>query len=435
MKKISISIILLVAVIVPGFAARTANVLRDKVSYTAEPGAEKVEGELPFGASLRILKQQGDWYLFSAGPFKGWIPARAVILNPEQFSNIENAPQLCPDIIHQDGSYYLYFYSDQSIVKYDILNRKRISAHKSGYVNTIHGALSQDTLLVEGIYTNSSEIHQLRILHLGSGQYINLLSFDPDNTLFVEAAGSKDGKYVSLTLKKGNNTHIVVFQTDNGEYRGTALNTSQSFWHGHQLLLQDDNSFWSYDMDAQQSYSLSFSEERMLFRLKPGDLPGNGLESVYHQGALYYTHRSGIREYVLDSQKDSPSRLKSLTFDNSLELCHLEKNDVYRLQQISTGSSYSRFSGSRPAYRFVSFQDKNILYSRVVDKLSTYFLAPLSDPYSDNAYKYKSIDKIDASSPQGILAEITHDKDISAIKVEIPWLKTFYIILLKRSQS
>ncbi len=434
MNRKWISLLLLVCVTTLSYPAQSATVFKNKSPYYLNLDDRTPGGYLFFGTPLKLLKQQGDYFQFSGDSIKGWIQSQNLVISDEVFSDLPNSPILCPEIIQEGDDAFLYFYAYESVVKYDIYKRKKISTQKSGILNNIYTCGKGDTLLVEGINTNGEDIHHLRILHLGNGHYVNLMSYDK-KTLFLEGKFSPDAKYISLIYKVGNDSHTVVFQSDNGQYKGTAVNGEQCFWVGNKLLLQDNNSFWMVDVDTEASSDFSFQTNRLLFKVKASDLPKDGLESEYKNGILYYSVKNGVRSFDLNQKTDSGTRLKSLEFDSALQLCHDENNDRQVLYSILNGGTLSRFTGSKPQYRFIQFFNDHILYSRIVDKLDTMFLAPVSDPYSDTAYKFKSIDKIDASSPQGILAEISHDKDLSAILVEVPWKQMFYVILIKNDKK
>ncbi len=431
MSRKWINVLLLLAAFNSLHAVKNGSILQNGVPVYEDENQEKVLGYLDLGAQVRIQKPKGSLFYISKNDLKGWISASRVTVSSDLFSNVDNPVILCPRIIQDNEQAYLYFYTKENIIKYDIYNRKKVSAYKSGFINNIYAYGRGNQLLVEGIFTNSSVIQNLRILHLDNGQYIDLFSYNNKKALFLNGEFSEDGQYIALQFQAAGNSHVAVYKCDNGQYVGTAKNASKSFWQGHTVIFQDGNSLWNVDLDTVNHPDLSFKDDRTIIKLSTSEIPRDGMESAYQDGVIYYETRSGITGYDLIKKEKVKTGLKSLEFDPAFQLNHVENGDSHKLIALSSGNSYSYFSGTKPRYKFLQFLDGFLIYSRQVEKLDTLFICPVNNPYDDNAYKYKAIDEIDAYSDNGILAQITHDKDLSAILVEIPQLKNFFVILLK----
>ena len=425
MKKISISFLIPILLCSTYLNAQTGTIVANRAIVFQNKGKGKKLGTMRFALPVRVLSQTKRYILVVRGRLKGWVSSRNIVLTPSPFANIGEAALLAPQIPLSGKNAFLYYYFKKRIFKYSVIERKNKSSQNIGLISQILANNNREKFLVEGVHTNRSDIHSLGLFDYNNAHIQLLGSFVKKSVIVADSSFSPDNKYIAVSFKIGSKMAAVLYSAENGRYIGTALNTDGITWTDYGPVFHNKRNFWLIRFSNLTNENLDFNKKRLLF--KTVKLHGTRHLAIrFYNGRLYVKAGGRVKYYDFQQNKLIGSRLKTVDFDNNFKLQHLKSG----LVTINGGKRYSRFGGARPRYRFESFIGNFVLYRRQKNKLSSYFLAPINDPYSDKAYQYKAIDEINAQSDNGILAQIATDGDKSIIWVENPHTARFEIIRL-----
>jgi WD40 repeat protein len=393
------------------------------------PMVESPMGTLQVGMSVKIEKEQGDFFLISNGWLRGWIPKLAIAPIPAGAPNIKEKILLSPRIYSESGKNYLVYYYNNFIYKTDIVSHEVVSAMDVGAINAIYPSYNGDYFLVEGVYTNRTDSYAYRVVNIKNGKSMFIGVFDHEKAYIYSIDFSMDDKYFAMSFRCGTKKSAAVYVTERGEFVAYANGIEAIEWFGNVLILNNTENFWSVDFNKRNDDpNIGFRQENLLTPVNKDWIVDGLVEFEIFGDSIYIAGKKGVVSLNITNKSVNNTPFNGLLIDSTGTYNFYLGNSGGVMKNIKNNQTLKDFSGVKPSYKFERFIEGNILYYQVKDKIETLYLY---NPVKDTKYKYKSINEIEAWNSQGVVAESMADKNIVMIAIENPVEEKFSYILLK----
>lgn len=419
MKKLWINLFLLVFV---NFLGAKSFVIGNGTTLFKDPDLQHKAGFLPGGFSVNPIKKHSKTWFVSSSMGKGYLKASRITQTPNVFSTTQE-PLILDSTIHLQNSNHILVYTvQQKLVFYNILNRApSFKDTLPSSVDVIQTSENLQKVLLIGYYHDKQQtIDNYALYTPENHQFVEIGSFRHQNQLLSTANFSKDGHFLFLLFTNQKKLWLYLYSTKSGALIGSFSNLMQADWNGNQLIILSSKGLYKLQPSLDKWHSES---ENKLWVSWPQKITSSDKPNIrILNNTLYMSLKN--RLYKIDpAGKIHTSSLRSLLFTDRYQ--YFEKKGSHYLQSLSTKKNLRHFGGIHPKREFYGFFGEKILYQAPVEKTQTFFLL---NPLTQSTYKYKSIDRIDASSKEGVLAEKISEKDLNLIVVEVPDLDIFYFI-------
>jgi hypothetical protein len=382
------------------------------------PGSQKIITTLVPAMVVNIQKMNHDYTKISYKGFQGWAKTKNLTFYENIFSNIKNKVALSEKIFQDKGKYYLVYYKDGRLNKYNISERIIESYQNIREMESVYPSPDNDLFLIEGIATNDTETRNFQIYRFSSGQSTYLGSFPKNRFNLQGFQFSLDAQYIAFVFLVDDIYLTCLYKADNGELIGYARGAYGINWAGRQFLLNNSKVFWAYDPGSSiPNLDMNYSEDKLFIKASQNWLRDGQIESKIEGEKLYVNAQNGVLEIDLKTRAIAKTPFKSLVFNQTKILNFYVQNSVSYLKNVKKNQSYSEFQGAEPSADFVSFSSSNILARKKYEKIDTLFLY---DEEGKEIYRYRSIDEPMAKNENGVLAEAIFEKDVVVIAIESP---------------
>lgn len=409
--------------------AATATVNATDVQMYKKEDRAQVIGVLSAGMVVSVDREKNGMCLVNFERLRGWVEQSAIGYYPNRFSNVSGGLILCETIFSENNGFYLYYTLGGKLNRMNIFTQTVENTYNVGEVNEIYPSSQPNLFLLEGVFTNRIESHTLKLFDTKTGKEIAIGCFDSDKVRITGATFSQNGKRLAVLMLIGNKNYTAVYATDTGKMLFYAKNAQWAYWFDPMLILNDNDNFWSINMEERfNSYDAGYEDNRRLFPAERSWVI-DGRIDARPVGSLLYIETSGMTQvYDTVARTVKATSFRGLDFDMTGTYNYYFNNDLPVLKNIKTGSTFSEFSGEPAKKEFVRFCENRVIYRMIQDRIEALFLF---DPAANVTYKYKVIDSIGALGANGIAAESVEDNGLYLIAIEIPEQQKYYIHFIR----
>ncbi|OHD54726.1 MAG: hypothetical protein A2Y33_01765 [Spirochaetes bacterium GWF1_51_8] len=393
------------------------------------PMPEAPMGNLQIGMNVKIEKEQGDYYLISNGWLRGWIAKKSLTPFTPVYSNVKEKIILGSRIYTEGEKNYLVYYYNNTVYKMDIVTHQIVNAVEVGPINALHASHHGEYFLVEGAYTNETDIYTYRVLNLKSGKIVFVGVFDHDKSYVFSIDFSGNDRYFVMSCKHGEKKSAAVFETERGEFISYANQIENVEWLSNTLVMNNKDYFWACDFDKKSGDpNMSFRPEFQLTAVSKDWIVEGVVEYEIFGKSIYINTKKGVLSFNTVTKELGATPYNGLLIDSSGGYNYFLTASGGNMKDVAKNVLLKEFAGGKPQYKFEMFIKDSILYFQTKDKIESLYLY---NPAMNYTYKYKTISEVMAWNEQGIIAESFGDKNVIMIAIENPMEKKFSFLVLK----
>jgi len=424
-----LSSLIFLAVFANAALAANATVNEINAPIYKNPMVESPMGYLQVGMSVKIEKEQGDFYLISNGWLRGWISKPAIAPVPAGAPNVKEKVILSERIYAESGKNYLVYYYNNYIYKTDIVTHEVVSALDVGSINAIYPSYGGEYFLLEGAYTNGTDSYSYRVVNIKNGKSMFVGVFDHQKAYIYSIDFTADDKYFVMSFQCGTKKSAAVYVTERGEFVAYANGIESAVWYGSILIMNNQENFWTVDFNKRNDDpNIGVRPENILSPVSKDWIVDNLVEFDIFGNYILIAAKKGVVSLNITNKSVNTTPFNGLLIDSSGTYNYYLASSGGVMKNVAKNETLKDFSGVKPNYKFERFLEDNILYYQVKDKIETLYLF---NPAQNTKYKYKAINEIEAWNSQGVVAESVADKNIVMIAIENPTEEKFSYILLK----
>ncbi len=145
---------------------------------------------------------------------KGWVQKSNLVIYDNVFSTL---PPVSQNISGSQDEFYFYF--NEHINKFNIIDKKIVKKQKIGFVQQIFPSTKNGLFIIEGVTTNEySEIHNLQLYDFENERTVYIGSFNKKLMKIENFKFLKNSEYLAILFNVEGKRLICIYKTSNGEF-------------------------------------------------------------------------------------------------------------------------------------------------------------------------------------------------------------------------